>query len=162
MDYASVQGAARNASSGGSKDAPSNFIHTTRDLLVAAHFAMSRRGGVRTTSGYRSARTIVAIDMRRLQACRILDISTEANRIAHGIDRKSKAWQLTSDCAEVAIQGQVPAEAIIGTLDALQVGIQHRQTEKQTVAEFKATTSHAARWRLRDWATTVCTRRHAA
>ena len=50
----------------GSKDAPSNYIHTTRDLLVAAHFAMSRRGGVRTTSGYRSARTIVAIDLRRL------------------------------------------------------------------------------------------------
>ena len=84
--------------------------------MVAAHFAMSRRGGVRTTSGYHSARTIVAIDLRRLHACQILDISNKGGRLAHGIDGQSLASRLTSDCAEIAISGKVPAEAIIGSL----------------------------------------------
>ena len=55
----------------GSKDAPSNYVHATRDLLVAAHFAISRQDGKRTTSHYRTARSIVAIDVRRLRACTV-------------------------------------------------------------------------------------------
>ena len=46
------------------------------------------------------------------------------------------ASRLTSDCAEIAISGKVPAEAIIGSLDATTVGIHHRKTDKQTIADI--------------------------
>ena len=77
------------------------------------------------------------------------DISSDAGRNAHGIKRGSAAWRLTSDCAEVAIAGTVPAEAIIGMIDTTMLGVAHRSTVKQTIAEFKDTVPSDARWRLR-------------
>ena len=56
--------------------------------------------------------TIVAIDLRRLQASRVCDISTEEGRLAHGIRKGSTAWRFTSDCAEVAIAGHVPMDMV--------------------------------------------------
>ena len=113
-------------------------------------------------AGSRTAHTIVAIDLRRLRTCRIHDISTDEGKLAHGIRKGTTEWRFCSDTAEVAIAGDIPREAIIGTLDALQLRIPHRQTATQTIAEFKATTSAAARWKLRDWAMHTCTQRHAA
>ena len=60
--------------------------------------------------------------------------------------------RLTSDCAEVAIAGTVPAEAIIGMIDTTMLGVAHRSTVKQTISEFKDTVPNDARWRLRAWA----------
>ena len=82
--------------------------------------------------------------------------------MAHGIEKGSKAWELTKDCAEVAIQGNVPREAIIGIIDALQLGIPQREGTKQSIADFKESASNNARWKLRDEVTKACNNRHDA
>ena len=56
----------------------------------------------------------------------------------------------------------MPAEAIIGMIDTTMLGVAHRSTVKQTIAEFKDTVPNDARWRLRAWAKHACARRHAA
>lgn len=144
----------------GSLDVASCFVHATHDLAVAAHFALSRANGARTVNGSRSSRHIVAIDARKLPAlCALHDLSTAEGRLAHGLKPKSRAWELSKGASEVCISGLVPANAIIGVLNANKLGIRHRTKQKQTYEEFKQSTSAAARLKMRAWAQEQCTKR---
>ena len=143
----------------GSKDAASGYLHATHDLMVAAHYALSRKEGARTTANTTSSRHIAAIDLRRLRQCRIHDISTEAGRTAAGIKPRDRAWRLTSDCAEVAIDGHVPKEAILGVINAKQFKVPSREGPRQTIQQFKDTTSNESRHAMRAWAQQICAAR---
>ena len=140
------------------------FVHTTRDPEAAFYFAES--GWNFEPSGHK----IVAIDLgqRRTQApaaefvaslfggsawtgfnSTVLDLSTDAGRMANGLHEGSRPYYFARMYSEVYVRGRIHPDEIVATLDTGELGIGSTEVGFR---DFRANLPHSTRDTLHSWA----------